>query len=142
MKQISGMDDFFLHFERSGLPMHVGSVAIYQPPTSREKPPSFSEIRESIRRGVERAPLLRQRLVSTPLHLDRPHWIDERDFRLDDHVHRASLPEPASWEQLRSVVARVFEKPLDLARPLFEVTVIEDLGEIESLPAGALNRSF
>lgn len=55
MKQISGMDDFFLHFERSGLPMHVGSVAIYQPPTSGEHPPGFSEIREGIRRGVARA---------------------------------------------------------------------------------------
>jgi diacylglycerol O-acyltransferase len=136
MKQISGIDDFFLHFERSGIPMHVGSFAIYQPPTSREQPPSFSEIRESIRRGVERAPVLRQRLVSTPLHLDRPHWIDERDFPLDDHVHRASLPAAPSWGQLCSIVARIFEKPLDLARPLFEVTVIDDLGEIGGLPAG------
>jgi diacylglycerol O-acyltransferase len=137
MKQISGMDDFFLHFERSGLPMHVGSVAIYEPSASQKRPPSFEEIRESIRRGVGLAPLLRQRLVSTPLHLDRPHWIDEGDFPLDDHIHRASLPAAAGWDQLCSIVAKIFEKPLDLARPLFEVTVIGNLGEIEGLPAGA-----
>jgi WS/DGAT/MGAT family acyltransferase len=137
MKQISGMDDFFLHFERSGLPMHVGSVALYQPPTFGDRPPSFAEIRESIRRGVARSPLLRQRLVSTPLHLDRPHWVDASDFPLDDHIHRVSLPDAASWDQLRSMVARIFEKPLDLARPLFEVTVIEDLRGIEGMPAAA-----
>ncbi len=29
MRRLSGMDDFFLHVERSGLPMHVGCLAIY-----------------------------------------------------------------------------------------------------------------
>lgn len=135
MHQISGMDDFFLHFERSGLPMHVGSVAIYQPPTSAS-PPDFAQIRESIRRGVARAPVLRQRLVNTPLHLDRPHWVAGRDFQLDDHVRRLSLSGPATWRQLCTVVARLFEEPLDLARPLFDVTIIEDLGGIAGLPAG------
>jgi WS/DGAT/MGAT family acyltransferase len=137
MRQINGMDDLFLHFERSGLPMHVGSVTLYQPPASGNGPPDFSQIRESIRRGVLRAPILRQRLVSTPLHLDRPHWIDTPDFDLDDHIRRISSPAPGTWEELCAVVARIFEEPLDLARPLFEVTVIENLDGIEGLPPGA-----
>jgi WS/DGAT/MGAT family acyltransferase len=137
MNQVSGMDDFFLHFERSGLPMHVGSVALYHPPTSWNGRADFAQIRESIRRGVARAPVLRQRLVSTPLHLDRPYWTDAGDFELDDHVRRMSLPAPGTWEQLRAAVTRLFEVPLDLARPLFEVTVIEDLGGMSDLPAGA-----
>ena len=136
MRQISGMDDIFLHFERSGLPMHVGSVTLYHPPASGKGPPDFSQIRESIRRGVRRAPILRQRLVNTPLHLDRPHWIDTRDFDLDDHIRRVSLPNPATWGELCAVVARIFEEPLDLARPLFEVNVIENLDGIEGLPPG------
>jgi diacylglycerol O-acyltransferase len=137
MRQISGMDDLFLHLERSGLPMHVGSVSLYQPPSAGNGPPDFSQIRESIRHGVRRAPILRQRLVNTPLHLDRPHWIDTRDFDLDDHVRRISLPDSATWEDLCAVVAELFEAPLDLARPLFEVTVIEHLDGIEGLPPGA-----
>lgn len=75
--------------------------------------------------------------MNTPLHLDRPHWIDTRDFDLDDHIRRISLPDPATWEALCAVVARIFEAPLDLARPPFEVTVIEDLDGIEGLPPGA-----
>lgn len=137
MRQVSGMDDFFLHFERSGLPMHVGSVALYDPSTSRQGPPDFARIRESIRRGVRRAPVLRQRLVSAPLHLDRPYWIFARDFDVDDHVRKISLPGPATWERLCTEVARLFEDPLDLARPLFEVTVIENLDGIAGLPSGA-----
>jgi WS/DGAT/MGAT family acyltransferase len=137
MRQISGMDDIFLHFERSGIPMHVGSVTLYHPPVSENGPPDFAQIRESIRRGVRRAPVLRQRLVNTPLHLDRPHWIDTRDLDLDDHIRRVSLPNPATWEELCAVVSRIFEEPLDLARPLFEVNVIENLDGIEGLPPGA-----
>jgi WS/DGAT/MGAT family acyltransferase len=137
MHQISGMDDFFLHFERSGLPMHVGSVALYQPPTRQKDPVSFAQIKQSIRCGVRRAPVLRQRLLDAPLHLDRPHWIAEPDLDLDQHVRRLSLPEPATWEQLRMNVSRIFEEPLDLARPLFEVTVIENIDGIEGLGPGA-----
>lgn len=137
MQQISGMDDFFLHFERSGLPMHVGSVAIYHPPSSQMNRPGFSQIRESIRRGIDRAPLLRQRLVTTPLHLDRPHWIDTRNFDLDDHVRRVSQPSPATWRQLCDIATRIFEEPLDLTRPLFEVSIIEHLDGIAGLPPGA-----
>jgi len=137
MNQISGMDDFFLHFERSGLPMHVGSLALYDPSTSGQGRPTFTDIRESIQFGVARAPVLRRRLASTPLHLDRPHWTNARDFQLDDHVRRISLPTRATWEQLRTAVESFFEEPLDLSRPLFEVAVIEDLGGIAGLPAGA-----
>jgi len=141
MNQISGMDDFFLHFEKSGLPMHVGSLALYHPPTSgrtsRAARPDFAEIRESIRRGLARAPVLGRRLVSTPLHLDRPHWVDAGEFPLDDHIRRIALEAPAGWNELRSVVTRIFEEPMDLARPPFEVTVIEDVGGIAGLPAGA-----
>jgi len=137
MKQISGMDDFFLHFERSGLPMHVGSVALYDPPDSRRGRPGFAQIQESIRRGVSRAPLLRQRLVTAPLHLDRPYWTEARDFELDEHVRRVSLPGRATWEKLRSAVTHFFEEPLDLTRPLFELAVIEDLGGIAGLHPGA-----
>jgi WS/DGAT/MGAT family acyltransferase len=137
MDQISGMDDFFLHFERSGLPMHVGSLALYDPPGSGQGRPTFADIRESIELGVARAPVLRRQLVSTPLHLDRPHWTNAGDFHLDDHIRRISLPTRATWEQLRTAVQSFFEEPLDLSRPLFEVAVIEDLGGIAGLPAGA-----
>ncbi len=137
MNQINGMDDIFLHFERSGLPMHVGSVALYHPPASWKGRADFAQIRESIRRGVARAPILRRRLVSTPLHLDRPHWSVTQDFLLDDHVRRISLPASGGWDDLRTAASRIFEEPLDLARPLFEVTVIDGLDGIAGLPTGA-----
>jgi WS/DGAT/MGAT family acyltransferase len=137
MRQVSGMDDFFLHFERSGLPMHIGSFAIFDPSSSAEGPPDLAQIRESIGHGVRRTPVLRQRLGAAPLHIDRPYWTFARDFDLDDHVRSISLSGPATWQRLCSEVARLFQEPLDLARPLFEVTVIENLDGVADLPSGA-----
>jgi WS/DGAT/MGAT family acyltransferase len=117
------MDELFLHVERSGLPMHIGSIALYESPGG---PPDFAKIRESVRRGVLRAPVLRQRLVNAPLFVDRPYWIDAGDFDLDDHVCEVALPE-ATWEQLCAAAARAFEKPLDLERPPWRLTVIRNL---------------
>jgi hypothetical protein len=131
------MDDFFLHFERSGLPMHIGSFAIFDPSSSAEGPPDLAQIRESIGHGVRRTPVLRQRLGAAPLHIDRPYWTFARDFDLDDHVRSISLSGPATWQRLCSEVARLFQEPLDLARPLFEVTVIENLDGVADLPSGA-----
>lgn len=136
MHQLNGMDDIFIHIERGGLPMHVGSLAIYGPSASCSGPPDFAQIRESVRRGVLRAPVLRQRLVHTPLHLDRPYWIDAGDFDLDDHICRIRLPGPATWEQLRAAVSRFFEKPLDLERPLWRLAIIGNLDGIEGVPTG------
>jgi WS/DGAT/MGAT family acyltransferase len=136
MSQLSGMDDLFLHFERSGIPMHVGSLALYHPPASGKAAPGFEQIRESVLRGVARAPLLRRRLVATPLHLDRPWWADAGQRELEEHVKRIPLPSPGGWEQLRRVVTRFFEARLDLARPLFEVAVIEDLDDVPGVAPG------
>jgi WS/DGAT/MGAT family acyltransferase len=136
MSQLSGMDDLFLHFERSGIPMHVGSLALYQPPANGKVAPGFEQIRESVLRGVERAPLLRRRLVATPLHLDRPWWAEAGQRELDQHVKRIPLASPGGWEELRRVATRFFEAPLDLARPLFEVAVIEHLHDVPGVAPG------
>jgi hypothetical protein len=86
------MDDFFLHVERSGLPMHVGSLAIYDASTADRGRPDFARIRASIWRGVRRTPVLRRRLLNAPLHADRPYWVDAREIDLDYHVRRVALP--------------------------------------------------
>ena len=78
----------------------------------------------------ERLPLLppfRRRLVEVPLGLDYPYWIDDPDFDLDFHVRELALPAPGSDQQLAEQVARIFSRPLDRARPLWELYVIHGL---------------
>jgi diacylglycerol O-acyltransferase len=135
MRQISGMDEFFLHFERSGLPMHVGSVAIFDTSRMPRDTPTFAQIREALRCSAERSPMLRKRLFNVPMHADRPYWLEAQELEIDAHVRLASLPQPRSWARFCSELARLFETPLDLERPLWEAIVITDLEGVEGVPS-------
>jgi WS/DGAT/MGAT family acyltransferase len=130
------MDEFFLHFENAGYPLHIGCVSIYELTDASAGTPSYSEIREAIGRGVDRWPLLHKKLLSVPLHLDRPYWVDAPDFDLDDHVREVTLTEPKSWNAFCEEMGRIFEQPLDFDRPLWESIVIRDLEGVAGIPPG------
>jgi diacylglycerol O-acyltransferase / wax synthase len=81
---------------------------------------------------AERLPLLppfRWRLKDVPLGLDYPYWIDDPDFDLEYDVGELALAPPPTDEKLAEQVARIFSRPLDRARPLWEVYVIQGLPE-------------
>jgi diacylglycerol O-acyltransferase len=79
-----------------------------------------------------RAPTLapfRRRLLAMPLGLDHPIWIDDPDLDVGSHVQRVSASAPGSDRVLAGLVARIASHPLDRARPLWRLWVIEDLAE-------------
>ena len=79
---------------------------------------------------AERLPLLppmRWRLAEVPFGLDYPYWVDDPDFDLDFHVRELALPPPGTDEKLAEQVARIFSRPLDRARPLWELYLIHGL---------------
>jgi diacylglycerol O-acyltransferase len=78
----------------------------------------------------ERLPLLppfRWRLAEVPFGLDYPYWIDDPDFDLEYHVRELALPPPGDERQLSEQVARIMARPLDRARPLWELYLIHGL---------------
>jgi WS/DGAT/MGAT family acyltransferase len=79
---------------------------------------------------AERLPLLppfRWRLKPVPLGLDYPYWIDDPDFDLEYHVRELALVSPPTDAKLAEQVARIFSRPLDRARPLWELYLIYGL---------------
>jgi len=81
---------------------------------------------------AERLPLLapfRWRLKEVPLGLDYPYWIDDPEFDLDYHVREVALSPPPTDAKLAEQVARIFERPLDRARPLWELYLIYGLSD-------------
>ena len=79
---------------------------------------------------AERLPLLpplRWRLAEVPFGLDYPYWVDDADFDLDFHVRELALPPPGTDEKLAEQVARIVSRPLDRARPLWELYLIHGL---------------
>ena len=137
MKQLSGADSMFLQFEHGNNFMHVASLAIYDPSTAPGGGVRFKDILRFFSARIEQFPQFRRRLVTVPLSLDRPYWIEDPTFDVEFHVRHIALPHPGDWRQLCIQVARLHSRPLDRSRPLWEAYVIEGLHNIPGVPKGS-----
>ncbi|MFL6144461.1 MAG: WS/DGAT/MGAT family O-acyltransferase [Labedaea sp.] len=122
--RLSALDASFLYLEERSAPLHVGSVAVFRRPRSGFE---YGRMCGLIERQLTNAPRYRQKIVPVPAQLARPVWVDDPDFDLTYHVRRSALPRPGNEEQLLDLVARLMSRPLDHARPLWEVYLVEGL---------------
>ena len=131
--RLSATDAAFLHAEDLSTPMHVGGVAILEPPSGADAGgtdgPEFlyARIVTLISSRLSLVPRYRQRVRFVPGRLARPVWVDDEDFDLTYHVRRSALPRPGTDAQLEDLVGRLISRPLDRQRPLWEMYVIEGL---------------
>ncbi len=129
MRQLTGLDAQFLALETPRQAGHVGALAILDPQT---RPNGRLELADLHNMIAERLPLLppfRWRLKEVPLGLDYPYWIDDPDFDLEYHVREIALAPPPTDAKLGEQVARIFARPLDRARPLWEAYLIHGLAD-------------
>ena len=136
MQQLSAQDASFVYLETPHTPMHIGSVAIYDPSTAPGGFVRFKDILRFIEARLGGARSFRQRLVRVPFDLDHPYWIEDPEFDLEYHVRHIALPKPGDWRQVCIQAARLHSRPMDLSKPLWEFTIIEGLDGIEGLPPG------
>jgi len=127
MRQLTSLDAQFLALETARQTGHVGGVAILDPSTAPGGNFDCTSIQNLLTERLPALPPMRWKLVEVPFGLDHPYWIDDEDFDLDFHVRELALPSPGSDAQLAEQIARVFSRPLDRARPLWELYVIHGL---------------
>lgn len=137
MQQLSGQDASFVYLETAATPMHIGSVAIYDPSSAPGGFVRFKDILKFIDSRLQGARSFRQKLVRVPFDLDHPYWIEDGDFDLEYHVRHIALPQPGDWRQLCIQTARLHARPLDLNKPLWEFWIIEGLNNIPGIPKGS-----
>jgi len=137
MKQLSGADSMFLQFERGNNFMHVASLAIYDPSTAPGGRVRFKDVLRFFASRLEQFPQFRRRLVSVPLSLDRPYWVEDSSLDVEFHVRHIALPHPGDWRQLCIQVARLHSRPLDRSKPLWEAYIIEGLHNVPGVPPGS-----
>ncbi|MEA2494299.1 MAG: diacylglycerol O-acyltransferase / wax synthase [Thermoleophilaceae bacterium] len=127
MRQLTSLDAQFLALETSRQAGHVGGLAILDPSTRPNDAIDCGDIKALLSERLPLLPPFRWKLVEVPLGLDYPYWIDDADFDLDFHVRELALPSPGNHAQLTEQVARIFSRPLDRARPLWELYLIQGL---------------
>ena len=134
MRQLTATDMLMLMLDSPRTPNHMGPILICEPHRKSGDPVTFEEICNGVADRLAQAPMLRQRLVSSPLGLDNPYWVDDPDFDLEYHVRQIGLPKPGGWKQLCDQIARLASRPLDLTRPPWEMYVIDRLDTIRGVP--------
>jgi diacylglycerol O-acyltransferase / wax synthase len=86
-------------------------------------------LRQEVAARLDEHPMLRQSLVEVPLGLDRPWWRDHPGFDLNYHLRHIAVPDPDDPTSLAELVARIHSRPLDRARPLWELYLISGLAD-------------
>ena len=124
MDRMSALDSGFFFAESENTPMHVGSVAVFEGPA-----PSYGDVVRLLLSKLPLVPRYRQRVREVPLQLGRPVWVDDAHFQILYHVRHTAVPGPGSDEQLRNLAGRVLGQRLDMAKPLWELWLVEGLAD-------------
>jgi len=126
MERLRGSDALFLYLESAPVHLHLGFAGVLDPRTAAE-PYSFERTLDLIAGRLHLFDRFRQRLASVPFGVHHPVWVDADGFDVEYHVRRAGLPTPGGPAEFAAFVGEVMSRPLDRARPLWELYLIEGL---------------
>ncbi|KUI39238.1 wax ester/triacylglycerol synthase family O-acyltransferase [Mycobacterium sp. GA-2829] len=137
MERLSGLDAGLWYSESAAVPLHVCSI-IELDPSTVPGGYTFERFRSDLAARMAALPELRAKIADSRLNLDHPVWVEDRSFDVSRHVKRVSLPSPGGRKELAELCAHIASIPLDRGKPLWEMWVIEGVGDTEDSGALAL----
>lgn len=127
--RMSPLDAAFLHAERTYAPLHLACLAIL------ERTPTVKLITTRLREVAARNPRFSQRIARPLLGLAHPTWEDDPDFHPHRHLRFWRVRGLGRECDLRELAEFIVASPIDRARPLWELHLVEGL---DSARAAAL----
>ena len=124
---LSARDAWFLYAERAQTPLDIGTVYVFEGGSRVPGGRGALGVEETIKERIHLVPRYRQRIQRVPWNLAHPVWVDDPHFDLGAHIRREMLPPPGDGASLRRLVMRILARPLDMRRPLWEMTIITGL---------------
>ena len=124
---LSARDAWFLYAERPPTPLDIGTVYVFEGGSQVPGGRGALGVEETIKERIHLVPRYRQRIHRVPWNLAHPVWIDDPHFDLGAHIRREVLPPPGNGASLRRLVMRILARPLDMRRPLWEMTIVTGL---------------
>lgn len=134
-KQLTGADEMWISCESPNCPMHITDIHIYDPSTAPGGKVTEQDILSFVEDRID-VLLMREKRIPDPLGLDYGFWVTDENFDINHHVRFHTLPPPADWRTLMDMSASIFEKGLDMTRPLWEMHFIWGLDNVEGFPPG------
>ncbi len=127
MERLRGFDTVYCSLESPTSLFQVGAVVVFDPATAPGGTPLHLALPQVLADRIHLMPAFRRRLVRVPFGLDHPRWVEDPDFDLDRHLHRAAIPGPGGPAQLADYAADVLGRPLEADQPPWELHLVEGL---------------
>jgi diacylglycerol O-acyltransferase len=124
MQRLTGLDAGFLYMEAPSLHMHTLKVAVLDPAPGVDELP-IEWVRGQIETRLHLLPPFRRRLMTVPFGFHHPVWVDDPDFDITYHVRRHRIAAPGGVAEMDDAIGEIASRPLDRARPLWELYVLE-----------------
>ena len=127
-ERVRGIDAAFLHNETRSTPWHIVGVLVFDPSTA---PEGFDTavLRNVISDRLDQVEAFRRRVVDVRGALSVPHWVLDRTVDVTRHVQRAAVPGVTGLAALAELAAQTAQFALPRDRPLWQMQVLEDLGD-------------
>jgi WS/DGAT/MGAT family acyltransferase len=131
MERLSSQDLITLWPDQVGWSQDMGALAILDggPLTDPGGGVRLDLVRRVVAARLDRAPRLRQVIYTPARGLGRPLWVDARTFDLAAHVRACRLPAPGEEADLLDSIEQLRRRPLDPARPLWQLWLLSGLAE-------------
>ena len=126
VERLGREDVDILELEQGQIAGHTLKVLVLE----RDKdaaPVTLPRLQGRLATRVGRVPRARQRLESTPLGLGPPVWVDDADFDVDRHVHRAPTKGTVGEGRLRELAGQAIAGRLPRDRPLWDMQLVSPL---------------
>ena len=94
-----------------------------------EGAPDWQRLRDRVEEVSHHIAALREKVVPVPLHPTTLRWVDDPDFDIGYHLRRIRLPDGSRVQELLDWARTTAMGGFDSARPLWEFTLVEGVGE-------------
>jgi diacylglycerol O-acyltransferase len=121
-QRFSNLDTTLLRVDNPIDPMMVTGVLVLGAPIDLE------QLKATIETRLLRFGRFRQRVVPSRLPWRTPYWEDDYGLDLDYHVNKLILPPPGDQAALQRTVSELVGTPLNMARPPWQVNLVEAYG--------------
>lgn len=118
---MSAVDSLWLHMDTPANPMTIEGVMWFEGHVDWDR-----ATRVVSRRLADRYPVFTQRPVLGASPLGGDMWEPDPEFRVEDHVHRVTLPEPGGDEELQAFIEARMAEPFDRSKALWHCYFVDN----------------
>lgn len=120
--RLSALDASFLDLDTAVAPLHVGWTMRFEGTA-----PPVAQLRRHLEARLDHVPRFRRRVTAPRLGLGDLRWSDDPGFDVARHVHALRLAAPGGPGELRELAGTLLSVPLDPARPLWRLYLVDGL---------------